>query len=71
MLIQDAKVKRVAMHQQKMFEERGENKPMFTGCQHHILDKVLQHIMNEELNAGKTRSQISNKMFRSQFQDPM
>ena len=29
---------------------------MFIGCQHHILYKVLQHVMNEELNVGKTRS---------------
>ena len=29
---------------------------MSIGGQHHILGKVLQHVMNEELNGGKTSS---------------
>ena len=39
-----------------MFEGQSEDKPMLIGCQYQILDKILQYILNEELNAGKIRS---------------
>ena len=45
----------VVVRLQKMFEERGHPKPTFVSCQHHVLDRVLRIVMDDELK-GSTKS---------------
>ena len=40
---------------QKMFISKGCNMPQFVSCQHHVLDRILRIVMDQEL-AGKTKS---------------
>ena len=32
---------------QNHFEDIGQGKPVFIGCQHHILDTILKHVLNQ------------------------
>jgi hypothetical protein len=45
----------VVVRLQQKFSENGGSKPQFIGCQHHILDRILRVVMDEELG-GKTKS---------------
>ena len=40
---------------QQMFENKGHHKPKFISCQHHVLDRVLRGVMDDELH-GSTKS---------------
>lgn len=40
---------------QKLFLEKGAEKPTFISCQHHVLDRILRLVMDGELN-GATKS---------------
>ena len=40
---------------QRKFADKGISKPQFISCQHHILDRILRLVMDEELG-GNTRS---------------
>jgi hypothetical protein len=40
----------VRLHQ--MFEEKGYHKPKFISCQHHVLDRVLRVVMDDELQSS-------------------
>ena len=45
----------VVVRPQQMFEEKGHPKPKFISCQHHVLDRVLRVVMDDELH-GSTKS---------------
>ena len=45
----------VVVRLQRMFEQKGFSKPQFVSCQHHVLDRVLRVVMDEELH-GTTKS---------------
>ena len=45
----------VVVRLQEMFEEKGHPKPKFISCQHHVLDRVLRVVMDDELH-GSTKS---------------
>ena len=45
----------VVVRLQQMFEEKGHPKPKFISCQHHVLDRVLRVVMDDELH-GSTKS---------------
>ena len=38
-----------------MFTEKRINKPLFNSCQHHVFDRILRLVMDEELGS-KTQS---------------
>ena len=40
---------------QRMFSQKGVSKPQFISCQHHVLDRILRVVMDDELG-GKTSS---------------
>ena len=43
---------------QQMFSEKGFDKPLFISCQHHILDRILRVVMDEELGGSTTSPNI-------------
>ena len=43
----------------KEFERRGLEPPQFIGCEHHILDRILKHVMNQILGITTTSPNIS------------
>ncbi|GLV43314.1 hypothetical protein CBL_03857 [Carabus blaptoides fortunei] len=45
----------VVVRLQQLFEEKGHPKPKFISCQHHVLDRVLRVVMDDELH-GPTKS---------------
>lgn len=45
----------VVVRLQQMFEEKGHPKPKFISCQHHVLDRILRVVMDDELH-GSTKS---------------
>ena len=45
----------VVVRLQRLFLEKGVEKPLFVSCQHHILDKILRMVM-DELLGGETAS---------------
>lgn len=45
----------VVVRLQEMFEEKGYPKPKFISCQHHVLDRILRVVMDDELH-GSTKS---------------
>jgi hypothetical protein len=45
----------VVVRLQRKFLEKGASKPQFISCQHHVLDRILRVVMDEELG-GKTSS---------------
>ncbi len=45
----------VVVRLQQMFEEKGHPKPKFISCQHHVLDRILRIVMDDELQ-GSTKS---------------
>lgn len=45
----------VLVRLQRMFEEKGHPKPKFISCQHHVLDRILRVVMDDELH-GSTKS---------------
>ena len=45
----------VVVQLQQMFEEKGHPKLKFISCQHHVLDRVLRVVMDDELH-GSTKS---------------
>lgn len=48
----------VVIRLQQLFEEKGAEKPMFIGCQHHILDRILRLVMDQELGENNTSPNI-------------
>ena len=44
---------------QKHFEDIGLQKPVFIGCQHHILDTILKHVMNNHFGEKTNSPNIS------------
>ena len=44
---------------QRAFEERGLEAPQFVGCEHHILDRALKHVMNQLLKKTSSSPDIS------------
>ena len=45
----------VVVRLQQMFEEKGHPKPKFISCQHHVLDRVLRVVMDDQFH-GSTKS---------------
>ena len=45
----------VVVRLQQMFEENGSYRPTFISCQHHVLDRILRLVMDDELQ-GSTKS---------------
>ncbi|CAI9725298.1 Hypothetical predicted protein [Octopus vulgaris] len=39
----------IVIQLQRLFAQKGLKEPHFIGCQHHILDRVLRAVMNNEL----------------------
>ena len=44
---------------QNHFEHNGQEKPVFIGCQHHILDTILKHVLNDHLGGTPTSPNLS------------
>jgi hypothetical protein len=44
---------------QKHFEDMELEKPVFIGCQHHILDTILKHVMNDHFGGSTNSPNIS------------
>ena len=49
----------VVVQLQERFEEKCLPKPQYIGCEQHILDLILRHVMNELLEESKTSPSIS------------
>lgn len=45
----------VVIRLQQMFEKNGSPRPKFISCQHHVLDRILRVVMDDELH-GSTKS---------------
>ena len=45
-----------------MFEKNGSPRPKFISCQHHVLDRILRLVMDDELH-GSTKSPFINYYF--------
>ena len=41
------------------FEHTGQEKPVFIGCQHHILDTILKHVLNDHFGETPTSPNLS------------
>lgn len=41
-----------------MFEEKGHPKPVFISCQHHVLDRILRVVMDDELQGSTVSPNI-------------
>lgn len=48
---------------QSCFEENSLTPPQYVGCQHHVLDLILKHVMNELLGAKTVSPNISYEIF--------
>ena len=44
---------------QNHFEHIGQEKPVFIGCQHHILDTILKHVLNDHFGGTPTLPNLS------------
>ena len=44
---------------QNHFEHIGQKKPVFIGCQHHILDTILKHVLNDHFDGTPTSPNLS------------
>ena len=44
---------------QNHFEDIGQEKPVFIRCQHHILDTILQHVLNDHFGGTPTSPNLS------------
>ena len=44
---------------QNHFEHIGQEKPVFIGCQHHILDTILKHVLNDHFGETPTSPNLS------------
>ena len=44
---------------QNHFEHIGKEKPVFIGCQHHILDTILKHVLNDHFGGTPTSPNLS------------
>ena len=53
---------------QTMFFEKGFPRPQFIGCQHHALDLILKHVMNESLVLATSSPEISYTVFQPLFE---
>ena len=42
----------VVVRLQRMFNSRGHQVPQFISCQHHVLDRILRLVMDQELGAS-------------------
>ncbi|ESN93381.1 hypothetical protein HELRODRAFT_180908 [Helobdella robusta] len=56
----------VVVRLQKLFVQHGESAPVFIGCQHHILDRVLRHVC-DALLGDSTESPNMNYPFVSKI----
>ncbi|GLV43313.1 hypothetical protein CBL_03856 [Carabus blaptoides fortunei] len=56
----------VVVRLQQLFEEKGHPKPKFISCQHHVLDRVLRVVMDDELH-GPTKSPNIKYFFVQNF----
>ncbi|ESO05231.1 hypothetical protein HELRODRAFT_171586 [Helobdella robusta] len=56
----------VVVRLQKLFVQHGESAPVFIGCQHHILDRVLRHVC-DALLGNSTESPNINYPFVSKI----
>ena len=41
----------MVVREQQKFLEKSERKPIFVGCQHHILDRILRLVMDESFGS--------------------
>ncbi|XP_054083953.1 uncharacterized protein LOC128920524 [Zeugodacus cucurbitae] len=48
---------------QNCFQEKHLSTPQYIGCQHHVLDLILKHVMNEVLGGKSTSPNISYDIF--------
>ena len=48
----------VVVRLQRMFNSRGHQAPQFISCQHHVLDRILGLVMDQELGACTTYPNI-------------
>lgn len=48
---------------QNCFKEKHLSPPQYIGCQHHVLDLILKHVMNELLSGKSTSPNISYDIF--------
>jgi len=48
----------VVVRLQRMFNSRGHQAPQFISCQHHVLDRILRLVMDQELGACTTYPNI-------------
>ena len=44
---------------QNHVEDIGQEKPVFIGCQHHILDTILKHVLNDHFGGTTTLPNLS------------
>ena len=44
---------------QNYFEDIGQAKPVFIGCQHHILDTIIKHLLNDHFGGTPTSPNLS------------
>lgn len=44
---------------QKHFEDIGLEKPVFIGCQHHVLDTILKHVLNDHFDGSSISPNLS------------
>ncbi|CAI9719392.1 Hypothetical predicted protein [Octopus vulgaris] len=49
----------IVIQLQKLFAQKGLKEPQFIGCQHHILDRVLHAVMDNELGEKKSSPNIA------------
>lgn len=48
----------VVVKLQQMFSEKGFDRPLFISCQHHVLDRILRVVMDEEIGGSTTSPNI-------------
>ena len=48
----------VVVSLKRMFSEKGFSQPQFISCQHHVLDRILRLVMDEELGGNTTSPNI-------------
>lgn len=58
----------VVVRLQRMFAEKGHDKPHFVSCQHHVLDRVLRLVMDQEL-CSNNRSPNVDYFFVNELKD--
>lgn len=48
----------VVVRLQQIFSEKGFTKPLFISCQHHVLDRILRVVMDQELGGNTTSPNV-------------